>query len=266
MAERQRLTKAQRQERILASLKATPTVRISELADAFGVSTETVRRDIDYLSNAGQVDRTYGGAAFRPKGVQPPFGERDQLLVRERVLIARHAASLVSPGEVLMIDSGSSTTQFARALAGLNMRLTVLTNSFGVASALHESDVVRVILCPGDYSGREAAVYGVETVEFLRRFKSNKAFLGAGGLTPEGVMDVNSDASWIKRAMIERADQRFLMVDRKKFDVSLLEVVCPLNALTGVVVDGPPTGRLHDALLGSGVRIHLAAAGAAAVA
>src|SRR4051794_25701483 len=98
--------KSARQQRILAELVASPTVRISHLADAFGVSAETVRRDIDELTRRGLVDRTYGGAAVRHVGLQPAVGERDRIAVEERAGIGRAAADMVKPGAVLMIDSG----------------------------------------------------------------------------------------------------------------------------------------------------------------
>ncbi|HET8726498.1 MAG TPA: DeoR/GlpR family DNA-binding transcription regulator [Alphaproteobacteria bacterium] len=253
-----RLSKSQRRERILSELKLMPLVRISELAEKFGVSTETVRRDVDALSSQGLVDRAYGGASARPMGVQPTFGERDRTYIEERERIAAKAISLISPGEVLMIDAGSTTTQFARHLAAYGQDLTVLTNSYSVATALGNGGAIRVILCPGDYVHREAGVYGNETVEFLRRFHANKTFIGAGGLATDGVMDVNSAACWVKRAMIDQSDECFALVDHSKFGRRLLEVVAPLTALDGIVVDETPGAPLSQSLAERGVSIHLA--------
>lgn len=251
-----RLTKIQRREKILADLRLTPLVRISELADRFGVSTETVRRDVDALSSQGLVDRAYGGASALPMGVQPTFGERDRTFVKERDRIAEKAVSLVSPGEVLMIDAGSTTAQFARHLAAVGEDLTVLTNSHSVASTLGGGRSIRVIVCPGDYVHREAGIYGNETVEFLRRYHANKAFIGAGGLGAEGIMDVNSPACWVKRVMIAQSDQCFVLVDHSKFDRRLLEIAAPLSGLTGIVTDRPPAPHLAQALSRAGVVTH----------
>ena len=134
-----RLSRSERFERIVAELRASATVRISALADAFGVSTETVRRDIDELSRRGLVDRTYGGAAARAMAREPAVNERHRLLVEERSRIGATAAALVEPGDVLMIDSGSTTTHFARRLAATGSGLTVLTNCIAVALRFQRS-------------------------------------------------------------------------------------------------------------------------------
>ena len=248
--------KSARQQRILAELAASPTVRISHLAESFGVSAETVRRDIDELTRTGLVDRTYGGAASRHVGLQPAYGERDRIAVEERGRIGRLAAGMVTPGSVLMIDSGSTTAQFARALAAFPDELTVITNSLGVAGALVDSSGVRVVLCPGDLSRRERGIYGADTVAFLSRFWADLVFLGATGLTEEGPSDVESKACWVKRTMMERAERRVLLVDASKFGRRHLELVCPISHLTDLVTDRAPEGPLAEALAGAGVAVH----------
>src|SRR5690606_20824460 len=147
--------------------------------------------DVDAMSRQGLLSRAYGGAAAAPMGVQPPFGERNQAFLRERARIAELAASLVQPGEVLMIDAGSTTSQFAGRLAVAARDVTVLTNSLPVATTLAQNPAIDVILCPGDLLAAEAAVYGDETCAFLGRFNANRCFIGAGGITGAGIMDVN---------------------------------------------------------------------------
>jgi DeoR/GlpR family transcriptional regulator of sugar metabolism len=251
------MKKPVRQAQILAELAASPTVRISHLADAFGVSTETVRRDIDELTRRGLVERTYGGAAVRPIGRQPGIDARGQMAVDERARIGRAAASLVEAGDVLMVDSGSTTAQFARALAASGKVVTVITNSLGVAGELAEASG-RVVLCPGDLSGRERGVYGPETTAFLARFHADVAFIGASGITAEGPTEVESRAAWVKRTMLERARRRILLVDATKFDEPHLEVVCPLAGLTDLVADRAPSGALGRALAAAGIRLTVA--------
>ena len=111
------LKKAERHQRILSELRVSPTVRISKLAEAFGVTTEAVRRDVDELSQKGLVDRTYGGATVTLMGSEPTIDLRASVHQEERERIARQAVSLVEGDEVLMIDAGSTTTQFATRLA-----------------------------------------------------------------------------------------------------------------------------------------------------
>jgi DeoR/GlpR family transcriptional regulator of sugar metabolism len=251
--------KAARQQRIVAELATSPTVRISHLAERFGVSTETARRDIEELSRRGIVDRTYGGAATRYIGFQPAVTERARHAVAERSRIGRAAAALVKSGDVVMIDSGSTTTEFARALAAsLAGPITILTNSLSVATTLVDINTIRVILCPGDLNGRERGLYGPDAVAFIGRYYADIAFIGASGLTVDGPTDVETRACSIKRAMVERASRTVLLVDSTKFDQKHLEVVCPLARISNIVTDAQPGKTLAEAMRRVGTSLNVA--------
>jgi DeoR/GlpR family transcriptional regulator of sugar metabolism len=241
MPTRQRLSKQDRRERIVAELRANPTVRISALAKAFGVTTETVRRDVDSLSRDGLVSRTYGGASVASLAHEPSLDERYKTLTEERMRIASAAVRHVLPGDVLMVDSGATTGHFVRRLAATAMsEITVITNSIGHAAVLGANAWIRVILCPGSYVARERGVYGPEVAQYLKRYRANTAFIGAGGLTEEGPNDVSSELCWVKRAMIERSQSCTLLVDHSKLGNLGLELVCPLSEIHRVVIDRAP--------------------------
>ena len=247
-----RLDRDERHRRIIAELKSNPTVRISHLAEAFNVSTETVRRDIDDLSSRGLVERTYGGAAA-PMGREPSIGERTASMVSERQRIATVAIQAIAPGDVVMIDSGATAHHLAEKIAAERLEATVITNGLDIAEAVGVSERVRVILCPGAYSAHERGVYGQDTCEYLERFHANVAFTSAGGLTEGGITDVDSQACWIKRTMFRRAERRIFMMDHTKFNIRLLEVVMPLSGLTDLVVDRPLPAKLAEAATAAGV-------------
>jgi DeoR/GlpR family transcriptional regulator of sugar metabolism len=250
--------KQARHHQIIAELAANPVVRISSLATQLGVSAETVRRDIDELTRRGVVERTYGGAAVRPVGVQPAVLDRDRLSVAERARIGRHAATLVREGDVVMIDSGSTTTQLAHALAARPVAFTVLTNNIDIAATCAHNPNCRVILAPGDFDARERGLYGAETTGFLRRFHADLAFIGASGLTADGPTEVETRAVWVKREMLERAALTRLLVDSTKFGSRHLEIVCPLERLGGIVTDRAPTGALDLAVQRARVELQVA--------
>jgi len=253
-----RLGKLQRRERIIAELRANPAVRVAALARAFGVSTETVRRDLDALSDGGLVSRTYGGAALPAIGVEPSLVERQRELTRERELIAQRAFELMTPREVIMVDCGSTTWHFARRLAMEPLPLTVVTNSLGIATTLAANPAIRVVVCPGDYAAAEGGTFGPETLAFLRRFRADRAVIGAGGLTVDGPTEVHSGAAWVKRVMLERARQGILLVDQSKFEQTRYEIICALADLDDVVSDDAPSRVLAEALRQAGVMLHLA--------
>ena len=257
-AERGRLRRDDRFARIMAALRVGSSVRIADLAARFGVSTETVRRDLDELSRQGLVDRTYGGAAPAISFREAAVDERAHERVAERRRIGACAAELIEDGDVLMIDSGSTTVHFAQRLAVAAPRVTVLTNCLAVALALGPLAEMRVVLCPGDYRVREGGVFGPETAAFLQRFRATKAIIGASGLTAEGPVELDSAATWVKRKMIERAARRFLLIDESKLDAPFIETVCPLDQIDDLVTSAPPPAALRDALDAAGIEVHVA--------
>ena len=245
---RQHLTREARHEQVLALLRREGTVRIATLAKAFGVTTETARRDLDQLARSGALNRTYGGGASRSLTDEPPVGVRGRAHAAERARIGAAAAALVSDGDAVMIDCGSTTMIFASALAARNLRITVATNCVPAARMLGASTRCRVILCPGDYAPREGGVYGPDTVDFILRYRANKAFIGAGGVAVDGVTDADSASCAVKRAMMGRSDATVLLADRSKFELVQFERVCALEGIDNLVTDTAPPGRLATAL------------------
>src|ERR1700681_2390643 len=163
MAAKKKMKKSERQTRILGELRASPAIRISGLAGGFGVATETIRRDLDELNQQGMLSRTYGGAAARPFGAEPTLSERYKEYVEERERVGALAARAIKPGQVLMIDAGSTTLHFARRLSAELRDLTVITNSFSIASVLSTNQTISVVVCPGRYDGREGSVFGADS-------------------------------------------------------------------------------------------------------
>jgi DeoR/GlpR family transcriptional regulator of sugar metabolism len=253
-----RASKRERHERILRDLKLHAAIRVSALARELGVTTETIRRDLDELGESGILNRTYGGAALPPAQREPAVHERQRRMVDERSRIGAAAAAMIGDGEILMVDAGSTTLHFARHLASASRSQTVLTNSLAVATTLAVNAAIRVILCPGDYSAQEGGVFGPHTAAFIRRFNADRAVIGASGLDALGPTEARSEAVGIKCAMMEGTQRRMLLVDAGKFDAVHLERICPLADLTDIVSDRAPRGPLAEAVRAAGVKLHLA--------
>jgi DeoR/GlpR family transcriptional regulator of sugar metabolism len=248
----------ERRERILRDLKLHAAIRVSHLAKSLGVTTETIRRDLDALGESGILNRTYGGAALPPSQREPAIHERQHTQVDERSRIGAHAAGLIQPGSILMIDAGSTTLHFARHLASQAQGLTAITNSLGVATTLSVNATIRVVLCPGDYVQQEGGVFGTHTTEFLRRFNADCAVIGASGIGPQGPTEASSEAVGVKQTMMDMAKRRILLVDSGKFGASHLERVGPIDALSDVVTERAPRGDLAQAIRAAGVKLHVA--------
>jgi len=251
---REKLRKPERRRQILLELKLQPHVRISELAERFQVSSETVRRDFDALADDGLISRAHGGASSSARGHYPSLSERVGAHMDEHERIGRRAALLVQEGETVMIDSGSTTIQLARALAYLGTPCTVITNSIPVAMTLGHG-AAEVLLCPGQYLSAESAVIGTETIEFLERFNVDRCLIGASGLSDEGPSETVSGFAAVKRAMLRRSARRHLLIDSGKFGRKGLAHVATLDMFDSIVLDQRPKGALLSAMDGAGVKL-----------
>ena len=242
-----RLNKSDRQARIVAELRAAPTLRVNELAGLLDVSTETVRRDLAELDERGLINRTYGGA-MRPIAFEPALAERESLMVAERERIAAAAVELVEPNDILMIGGGATTLHFARRLAVERNHITIITHAFSIAMALASNPLHKVLMLPGQYDGREGLIHGPDTLDALQRFRANKAFLGASGLTAEGPSDAGMGPGLIYGAMMRRAARTIILADHSKFDRPSLSVYGSWSASTILISDAAPEGELAAAI------------------
>lgn len=253
-----RLGKSDRREQIVLELKLRPHVRISEMAERFGVSSETIRRDMDELGRDGRIERQHGGASAPSHGHQPGFGERRKARQAEREAIGKAAAALVQPDQTLMIDSGSTTFQMARFIAFSGVHCTVITNSLEVAIALGASDSAKVTLCPGEFLPSEAAVTGADTIEFLSRHMVDSCFIGATGLSEDGIFESVPGFASVKKAMLKQSERTHLLLDSQKFDTTGFRRIGLPKEIGALVADKAPEGALQDVLDKTGVEVLVA--------
>jgi DeoR/GlpR family transcriptional regulator of sugar metabolism len=249
-----RLNKAERQWRIVTELAASPSLRVNKLSERLWVSTETVRRDLAELAEAGLINRTYGGAV-RSIPVEPAVAVREGLMTAERERIADMAAQLVEPNDILMIGGGATTLHVARRLAAVVNGLTVITHAFSIAVAIATNPTHKVLMLPGQYDGREGVVYGPETIDALQRFHADKAFLGASGLVVEGPNDAGIGPGLAYGMMMRRSTKTIIVADHTKFDRPSLTIYGAWSPDTTLVTDTLPKGKLASALVQAGATV-----------
>lgn len=249
--------KSARQRQILAALDQTPTLRVKELADHLGVSTETVRRDLDELTERGLIDRTYGGATVR-RSLEPSVGERHQLFVPEREAIARKARPMLAGAAHILIGSGATTVHVARRIAVEMNNVTVITHAFGVATVLSLNPTISVLMAPGLYHAGEGAMHGAATMRFLETVRADWAVLGASGLDETGPSDALIEMGEVYAAMAARAERALLVADHSKFDQTFPSCWAKWPDLAHLICDEAPPPRLAAAIQRAGVQTHLA--------
>ncbi|AML51619.1 DeoR/GlpR family DNA-binding transcription regulator [Falsihalocynthiibacter arcticus] len=251
------LGKTDRHTQILLELRLAPHVRVADLAAKFGVTTETVRRDIAELSNQGLLQKSHGGASPCASGTYRALDQRQGECVKERQQLAHKAATLVKDGQTLMIDAGSTAMEFARALAIIGRQVTVVTNSLQVAMILGTSDSVNVIVAPGRYLNDEAALVGTETCSFLRRYHVDACYLSASALGEMGVSESIDGFGSVKRTMLEQSSAQYFLIDGSKFGKRHLLKVADISEIGNLVTDREPSGELAQALKKQNIKIIL---------
>jgi DeoR/GlpR family transcriptional regulator of sugar metabolism len=227
---------AERRQLILDRLGCDGRVVAAELGDSLGVSHDTVRRDLQELAEAGLLRRVHGGA-LPPVTIGPSFVTRQREAPAAKLALARAAAKLVRPGQVIILDAGTTNERLALELPP-ELEATVFTNAPPVATALARHPRVDVHLLGGGLDKRGLAAVGSATVEAVRRLRADVCFLGICSVHPEfGISGDDSEEAYLKRAMIDSAADVVGIVTADKLGTSSPFVIAPLTELTHLVVD-----------------------------
>jgi DeoR/GlpR family transcriptional regulator of sugar metabolism len=245
---------AQRRKQILEAVQGG-AMHVSELAESFGVSEMTVRRDLRALAGQGKLERVRGGAVTASS--EPPFEEIavERLEAKDRIGAA--AAELVEDGQTVMIDIGTTTLQAARHLHGRD--ITVVTTSLAVYEELVSDPAIELLLPGGIVRRNYRSLVGVIAEDALRKLKADILFLGTSGVDAQlGVWDSTMVEVPIKRAMIEGAAEVALLADTAKFSMGGLVWVAGVRAIDRIVTDAPLPEACRPALEASGVEVTIA--------
>src|SRR3954463_7384478 len=227
---------AERRAVILESLKKDGRVVASELSSRFGVSEDTVRRDLRELAEEGLLQRVYGGAVPRSP-VSPAFSRRKQESIPAKSAIGAAAAEFIRDGQVVMIDGGTTPLEVATRLPA-ERRVTVVTHSLPVATALAEHPHAHVILLGGSLWKESLVAVGAATVEGYLHVRADLCVLGTASLHPEiGVGVLNNEEAEVKRAMIKGASEVMLVATAEKLNTSAPFIVGPASLVTRLVTD-----------------------------
>ena len=246
----------QRRQAIVAQVRRQSAVSADDLAREFGVSVETIRRDLRRLGEKGLLDRVYGGAT-RPAGrsSEGSFAARSMRRMTAKRAIAQRAASLVEPGETVVIDVGTTALEVARALPA-SFEGRVLTNSVPVAMELSGRREVEILLCGGQVRHGDGACSGGHAETFFAEFYADKAFLGSGGVHPEaGLTDYYPSEVVVRRTIIGHTAACYVLADSSKLGTIAVHRVCPLDRVTAVLTDDQGESSAHEALADAGVTV-----------
>ena len=234
-----------RHNEIVQRLRAAGSVSVGELADVFGVSHETIRRDLKLLADQGHLDVVHGGAARRGM-MEPSIAERGGENAEGKAAIARAAARLVPDAAAVLIDSGTTTGALTYELLG-RPGLTVFTNSLNHAITLCRVSGNRVIMLGGEIDNNDEATFGTGTATGIDSVRADIAFIGCGGFAEDGGMTDYSIVAAETRGRMIQAGRAYLLADQTKFSRRTAFRVPHMDKCAGVIVDQMPDKALATA-------------------
>lgn len=249
-----------RRESIRELLNNAGFVDVQELVARFGVSSETIRRDLECLEKEGALRRFHGGAlSIQPHTNESAYQVRQTYHISEKRAIALLAASLIQDGDTVLIAPGTTALETAIHLKD-RQNLTVITNSLPVAMALSEQESIHVFSLGGLVHGEDFSTVGMLTLENLAAFNAAKLIMGIGGITPEaGVTDYRMEESAILRAFIDKAGCIIGIADHSKFGMISVHNICPANRLNHLITDSKTPEDLCRPYREMGVQVHMVA-------
>jgi DeoR family fructose operon transcriptional repressor len=209
----------ERQEKLLAILKELRKLSVGEMSERFGVSGATIRTDLRILEDAGMLTRTHGGAILRTRAsFELGSDQREGINLPAKEQIGRLAASLVQDGDIIVLDTGTTTLHIARYIRQ-RRNLTVITNDFMIAKNLEEAESIQIVLLGGIV----------------------KAFMGVNALSlKQGACVADIMLAETKRSMVEHANQVIVVCDHSKLDNTSLAQFAAPEQIDTVVVDRLP--------------------------
>jgi DeoR family transcriptional regulator, aga operon transcriptional repressor len=252
------LLNEERRRAILEILGREGRVLVLELAKRFETSQVTIRKDLEALHAHGLIHRTHGGALPAREGAleDPTLREKEKLHHQEKLRIAEAAAGMVQEGQVVILDSGTTTTEIARALRNFR-NLTIVTNAVNIAAELSGS-AVEVILTGGTLRKNSFSLVGPIAEETLHRLHADLLFLGVDGFDVQyGLSTPNLLEAKVNRVMVEIAKRKVAVCDSSKFGRRSLSLIAAPSALDEVITDrGVPKGDAR-ALKKAGIEVTL---------
>lgn len=206
-----------RRKTILDMLNRQGKVRVVDLSKLFGISEVTIRNDLSEMETAGMLERIHGGAISTHKAYyNMTFHDRMRTNEGEKRRIAAEAALMVSDGDTIMVNSGTTTLFTVQELKNVK-NLTIVTNSLSIAQEVGHYNNIHVILLGGSFNPQYQFTYGDDTISQLKRYKADKLILSADGVSAdEGITTYHHLEVEVNRQMIARVNKTIVVADYSK--------------------------------------------------
>lgn len=257
VARRRDVRGGKRREQILQLLQTVESgaLSVEEIAERFGVSFATVRRDLSRLHQDRHITRTYGGVALTGPA-ELSIHQRHLEFTAEKDAIGRRAAEMVADGAVVILDAGTTTEFVARHLDADDT--TVFTNGIGAINVLLGNDDVSVVVLGGRLRAVNQTISGAEAEHMLHSVVADYAFIGADAVHPQyGVASRTLEQSRLKTLMMQRARQIVVVADRRKIDTDQFNYWSPTPARWRLITDDDADAVALSELRAVGAEVEL---------
>ena len=244
----------ERRAEILELVRQDKSVLVKDLCDRFGVTGETIRKDLALLEREGRLIKTYGGAYIQD-GVKNEIDAnlRKGLLPEVKDAIGARCAALVEDGDTVFLDGSTTCLAAARHLLGAD--ITVVTNSLDIAELYAGGGRGRLLLSGGELDRKNRCFTGGGAEEFLSRYYVDKSFVSCRGADrAAGVTDGSADHGRLRALMLQRARKRYLVLDHTKLNKTHFFRICGFEHLDAVLADAFPDGGWQEFLHRLGVQ------------
>jgi DeoR/GlpR family transcriptional regulator of sugar metabolism len=245
----------------IASVLSERPVSVEELAGRYRVSLSTIRRDLEKLSQTGQVLRTYGGARTAAPG-EKSLREREKIATRQKAAIGRLAATFVAPGTVNILDAGTTAGALASRIADRS-GITVITNGLTTTHLLEDSDGIELVVIGGSLRHMSSGMVGPLAEHTMSSITADAAFLSADGVTAaRGLCEGTPEQAALKRIMVDNSRELYVVADSSKLGVESSHWWTALDRTWHLVTDDEATQEQLQPFRGQGnVEIHVAQTG-----
>ncbi|WP_157268573.1 DeoR/GlpR family DNA-binding transcription regulator [Azohydromonas aeria] len=248
-----------RQTELLAEVRARGAATVEELAERFGVTLQTVRRDVKLLAAAGLVSRYHGGVRVPSSTTENlAYRQREALNAEGKARIARAVAQAVPHGSSLLMNIGTTVEAVARALLQ-HRGLRVITNNLNVAAILADNPECEVIVAGGLVRHRDRGIIGAAAVELIRQFKVDIGLIGISAIEDDGSLrDFDVREVQVARAIIEQSREVWLVADHSKFNRPAMVELARIDQISMLFTDAPPPEPFPALLSEAGVPVEVA--------
>lgn len=231
-----KLFSEERKQRIMEMLNARQRIVVPDLCDLFGVSPATIRNDLNELQLAGLIKRTHGGAILNHQVSHERSFAKEVARLSEKQAIAEYAAGIVHDGDTIVIDGGTTTIEFARAL-GHRKNLTVVVNDIDIAALLEKNPNINIIVIGGNMRKGLHCMVGPSAVSALSELRVDKAFIATNGLTEDGLSTPDMYQAEVKKMMVGIADYVVLLADSGKYGAASFQRFARLEDVDILITD-----------------------------